>query len=56
MNSRIKNNQTKLAHVRYLYRFLEGLEEPDNFFYFKQKDKWIIERERYTIERKFGWF
>ena len=39
MNSRIRNKETKLAHIRYLYRFLEGLENPKEFYYFKQKDK-----------------
>ena len=43
INSRIKNRETKKAHIRYLYRFLEGVESPQGFFYFKQKDKEKVE-------------
>lgn len=32
----MKSTETKLSHLRYIYRFLQGLKEPDEFNYFKK--------------------
>lgn len=36
LTSRMKNPHTKLTHLRYLHRFLEGLADPHDFNYFKK--------------------
>lgn len=37
MSSRMKNESTRSTHLKYIYRFLEGLVNPDNFYYFKKQ-------------------
>lgn len=39
LSSRMKNENTKLSHLRYIYRFLEGIKDPFSFSYFKKSDK-----------------
>ena len=34
--SRMKSVETKLSHLRYIYRFLQGLKDPGEFNYFKK--------------------
>lgn len=36
LSSRIKRWETKNSHLRHLYRFLEGIRDPDSFTYFKK--------------------
>ena len=37
--SRMKSIETKLSHLRYMYRFLQGLKDPGEFNYFKKIDR-----------------
>ena len=37
-NSRLKDEDAKLTHQRYIHRFLEGIENPADFYYLKIKD------------------
>lgn len=37
LNSRMKNELTKTTHLKYIYRFLEGLVSPGEFYYFKKQ-------------------
>ena len=34
--SRMKCTETKLSHLRYIFRFLQGLKNPEDFTYFKK--------------------
>ena len=36
LSSRIKKSETKISHLKHLYRFLEGIQNPDYFTYFKK--------------------
>lgn len=36
----MRNENTKLSHLRYIYRFLQGLKDPYQFTYFKKVEKW----------------
>jgi hypothetical protein len=33
----MKNEATRATHLKYIYRFLEGLADPENFYYFKKQ-------------------
>jgi hypothetical protein len=35
----MKNGETKLSHLRYIYRFLQGLKDPYEFTYFKKIER-----------------
>lgn len=37
LSSRMKNEMTKVTHLKYIYRFLEGIVAPSNFYYFKKQ-------------------
>ena len=39
LSSRMKNEATKLSHLRYVYRFLQGIKDPYQFTYFKKLDR-----------------
>lgn len=39
LNSRMKNENTKLSHLRYVFRFVQGLKDPYQFTYFKKLDR-----------------
>ena len=34
--SRMRSQETKLSHLRYIFRFLQGLKDPEEFNYFKK--------------------
>jgi len=36
LSSRMKNAKTKMSHLKYIYRFLEGIQNPLEFSYFKK--------------------
>lgn len=36
LSSRMKNEGTRATHLKYIYRFLEGLTNPEDFYYFKK--------------------
>jgi len=37
LSSRMKNEGTRNTHLKYIYRFLEGLADPEDFYYFKKQ-------------------
>lgn len=39
LSSRMRDTQTKQSHLRYIFRFLEGLERPEDFTYFHKAEK-----------------
>lgn len=39
LTSRMRDAKTKVSHLKYVYRFLEGLKNPEDFSYFKKVEK-----------------
>ena len=35
--SRMKNEVTKMTHLKYIHRFLEGIKDPADFRYFRKQ-------------------
>ena len=36
LSSRIRKQKTKRSHLKHLYRFIEGIKNPETFTYFKK--------------------
>ena len=39
LSSRMRDAKTKHSHLRYIFRFLEGLQNPEDFSYFQKIEK-----------------
>lgn len=40
-SSRIKKVKTRHSHLKHIYRFLEGIQKPETFNYFKKLLRWL---------------